>query len=56
MGLTCDRDEGTIAVSVNGIDHGIMATNLPKEKDLFFAVDLSDEGQRLKILDERHSA
>lgn len=36
MELTCNRDEGTISVSVHGRDNRVMVTNLAKDRDLFF--------------------
>jgi hypothetical protein len=44
-----DRDERTLHVSVNGVDYGIMAVDLPPTEDLFFTADLSDQGQRISI-------
>lgn len=49
VGLLLDRTVGTLSIFVNGIDHGKMSRDIPGDKDIFFAADLSDAGQRIRI-------
>lgn len=49
VGLLLDRDEGTLSVFVNGISHGVMSRGIPGDRDIFFAADLSDAGQKISI-------
>jgi hypothetical protein len=34
---------------VNGIDYGVMVSDLPTNDDMFFTTDLTDAGQRVSI-------